>query len=108
VVECREDDGRMRELLAAVDDSDTAHAIACERAFLATLDGSCRTPIAGHARIEGGGLKFDGIILAADGREFYEASQSGSLEDAVEIGRAAGHEIRRRAPAAFLERLGIA
>jgi hydroxymethylbilane synthase len=106
-VECREDDRRMRDLLAAIDHRATAQAIACERAFLAALNGSCRTPIAGHARVEDGRIRFDGILLSGDGREFYEAGQSGAAEDAAAIGRAAGEEIRGHAPASFLRRLGI-
>jgi hydroxymethylbilane synthase len=106
-VECREDDRRMRDLLAAIDHRATAQAIACERAFLAALNGSCRTPIAGHARVEDGRIRFDGILLSGDGREFYEAGQSGAAEDAAAIGRAAGEEIRGHAPTSFLKRLGI-
>ena len=97
----------MRELLAAIDHRDTSAALACERAFLAALDGSCKTPVAGYARIEGGELHFDGVILSEDGRESYAASGSGSPEDAARIGVAAGREVRGRAPAAFLKRLGI-
>ncbi len=52
-IEAREDDARTRELLAKIDHADTSVALACERAFLAVLDGSCRTPIAGHAVLDG-------------------------------------------------------
>jgi hydroxymethylbilane synthase len=106
-VECRADDRRMRGLLAAIDHRETTQAVACERAFLAALDGSCHTPVAGHAHIEDGLLRFHGILLSEDGGEFYEAGQSGAAENAEAIGQAAGKEIRRRAPASFLERLGI-
>jgi hydroxymethylbilane synthase len=106
-VECRVDDARTRGLLAKIDHRDTSLALACERAFLAALDGSCKTPIAGYARIEGDVLRFDGVILAEDGRESYGASGSGSPSDAIAIGTTAGKDIRRRAPAAFLKRLGI-
>jgi len=106
-VECRAADARMRDLIAAVDHEATAQAVACERAFLAALDGSCRTPIAGHARIEAGSLRFDGILLSEDGQESYSASGSGAPEDAVSIGRVVGEEIRGAAPADFLKRLGI-
>jgi hydroxymethylbilane synthase len=105
--ECRADDHRMRDLLAAIDHRETAQAIACERAFLAALNGSCRTPIAGHARVEDGRIRFDGMLLSGDGREFYEAGESGAAEDAAAIGRAAGEEIRGHAPESFLKRLGI-
>jgi hydroxymethylbilane synthase len=107
-VECRADDARMCELLAAIDDAPTAHAIRCERAFLAALDGSCRTPIAGHASLAGETLSFRGIVLAADGSESYEAEGSGAAANAAAVGRAAGDDIRRRASAAFLRKLGIA
>ena len=68
-IECRADDQNTRDLLAAIDDRATAAALACERAFLAALDGSCRTPIAGYARIEGGRLVFDGLLLSEDGTQ---------------------------------------
>jgi len=106
-VECRADDTRMHDLLGAIDDAPTSHAIRCERAFLAALDGSCRTPIAGYATVEGGRLSFKGIILAADGSESYEAEGSGTASEAAATGREAGVDIRRRAPEAFLQKLGI-
>jgi hydroxymethylbilane synthase len=107
-VECRADDTRIHDVLGAIDHRETSLALACERAFLAALDGSCKTPIAGYARIETGLLlRFDGMVLSEDGRESYEASRSGDPADAAEIGREAGKDIRRKAPAAFLRRLGI-
>jgi hydroxymethylbilane synthase len=106
-VECRAGDSRMRDLLAAIDHPDTSSAIVCERAFLATLDGSCRSPIAGHARMEEGRLRFDGALLAEDGSEVHESHVAGAPADADMIGRAAANEILRRAPAALLQRLGI-
>jgi hydroxymethylbilane synthase len=107
-VECRADDRRARDLLAPIDHRDTALAVLCEREFLAVLDGSCRTPIAGFAEVRSGELRFEGTLLSPDGRECYKARISGAAVDAVEIGRAAGHDIRRRAPANFLQWLGIA
>lgn len=106
-IECREDDFRMRERLALIDHRDTAAALACERAFLGALDGSCKTPVGGYARIEDGVLRFNGAILSADGRESYEAFGSGDPADAAGIGEAAGRDVRTRAPAEFLKRLEI-
>ena len=57
-IETRADDDATRALVAKIDDADTATALAAERAFLAVLDGSCRTPIAGHARIDSGIVRF--------------------------------------------------
>ena len=64
-------------LLAKIDHADTSVALACERAFLAVLDGSCRTPIAGHAVLDGDAISFRGMILRPDGSEAFETSRAG-------------------------------
>jgi hydroxymethylbilane synthase len=92
-IECSEADTLMRDSLAAIDHRETSAALACERAFLAALDGSCKTPVAGYAQIESGVLRFGGLILSTDGQESYAASGSGDLGDAAKIGEAAGREI---------------
>jgi hydroxymethylbilane synthase len=97
VIEAREDDARTRALLAVIDDPDTAAALAAERAFLAVLDGTCRTPIAGHARIVAGEVQFRGMILKPDGSESFEATRSGARADAAALGADAGHELKGRA-----------
>jgi hydroxymethylbilane synthase len=96
-IETRADDARTRELLAAVNHADTATALACERAFLAVLDGSCRTPIAGHAGITSGRIRFRGMVVKPDGSEAFEASREGDVRDAEELGRDAGAELKKRA-----------
>ena len=101
-IECREADSRMLDLLAEIDHRPSSRALACERAFLASLDGSCKTPIAGYARLEGLLLRIDGVVLSEDGGESYEASASGDPGNAVEIGEEGGKEIRRKAPSTFL------
>jgi hydroxymethylbilane synthase len=100
-IEARTDDARTRELLAKIDHAETSIALACERAFLAVLDGSCRTPIAGHAMIDGDGVSFRGMILRPDGNETFETSRAGNRRDAVALGADAGAELKRRAPADF-------
>jgi len=100
-IEARIDDARTRDLLAKIDHADTSVALACERAFLAVLDGSCRTPIAGHATLQGDNLRFRGMILRPDGSEAFETSRSGSRKDAVALGADAGAELKARAPADF-------
>ena len=100
-IEARTDDARMRALLSEIDHADTSVALACERAFLAMLDGSCRTPIAGHATLQGDTLSFRGMILRPDGSEAFETSRSGSRKDAVALGADAGAELKARAPADF-------
>jgi hydroxymethylbilane synthase len=66
-VEMRSDDEKTRMLLAAVNHGSSATAVACERAFLAALDGSCRTPLAGHATLKDGRISFRGHALTLDG-----------------------------------------
>ncbi len=95
-IEARADDDRVGELLAPINDPATLTCIEAERAFLAALDGSCRTPIGGLAQIVGDRLGFDGIIVTPDGREFHRTERSGSLADAEAMGRDAGEELRRR------------
>jgi hydroxymethylbilane synthase len=102
-IETRVDDTRTRELVAAINDDKTAVALTCERAFLAVLDGSCRTPIAGHARLAGDALHLRGLIVKPDGRESFETERRGSACDAAALGEDAGRELRGRAGADFFE-----
>ncbi len=104
-IETRADDAKTRALVAAIDDADTATALAAERAFLAVLDGSCRTPIAGHARVDGGTVRFRGIIVKPDGSEAFEVLREGRRNAAAELGADAGRELRDRAGADFFVRV---
>jgi hydroxymethylbilane synthase len=100
-IETRADDSRTRALVAAIDDADTATALAAERAFLAVLDGTCRTPIAGHAQVSGGTLRFRGLIAKVDGSEALEVSREGRHADAAALGADAGRELKGRAGPGF-------
>ena len=93
----------MREALAPILDGPTGQALAAERAFLTVLDGSCRTPIAGHARLVGGELEIRGLVLRPDGSESLEVVRRGSPDDAAALGREAGLELRARMPPDFLK-----
>ena len=102
-IESRIDDARMNELLAAVNDAPTFDAVSCERAFLAALDGSCRTPIAGYAICEGDHLRFFGMILTPDGRQVHTTTIEGHRRDAEALGINAGQAIRAEAGSTFFE-----
>lgn len=95
-IEIRDDDARLRDMLAPVNDEATEIAVACERAFLAALDGSCRTPIAGHAIVREDRLEFRGEALTLDGRMTFAAERSGPIADAARLGRDAGEEVKAR------------
>jgi hydroxymethylbilane synthase len=103
-IETRDDDTKTRALVEAINDADTATALAIERAFLAVLDGSCRTPIAGHARVIDGVVRFRGLIAKTDGSEALEVSREGARADAVALGTDAGRELKARAGPGFFER----
>lgn len=102
-IESRIGDDRISGLLSAIDDRTTHAAVACERAFLATLDGSCRTPIAGYATVEGDHIRFRGMILTPDGSRFHEIETSGPASDAASLGADAGEAIRAKAGAGFFD-----
>lgn len=104
-IETRTGDARTRALLAPLNHEDTATALAAERAFLAVLEGSCRTPIAGHATIADETIRFRGMILRPDGSEVYETSRVGKRQDAARLGADAGRELKARAPADFFGQL---
>ncbi|MEX0852724.1 MAG: hydroxymethylbilane synthase [Bauldia sp.] len=95
-IAARADDRRTIERLMAIDDRDTSIGLATERAFLAALGGSCRTPIGGLATVVGSRIAFHGIIVTPDGRSSHEVRRAGAVEDAEAIGTEAGAELRRR------------
>ncbi len=102
-IESRIGDARTDRMLAAIHHRDTGFALDCERAFLAGLDGSCRTPIAGHATIDGDRLSFRGMILTPDGAQAHEVADDGAAADALEIGARAASEVRARAGTRFFD-----
>jgi hydroxymethylbilane synthase len=96
-LETRDDDAVTRMRVNAINDVNTLIAVSAERAFLAVLDGSCRTPIAGHARITGETMQFRGLILKPDGSKVFETTRSGAVHDAVTLAYDAGQELKDRA-----------
>ena len=101
-IERRADDHRAAEMLEAISDETTVSRLAAERAFLEALDGSCQTPIAGLADIDGSSLKLRGEILRTDGSEAVDGGESGPVEDGPEMGRALAAELLSRAGPGFL------
>jgi len=99
-VTVRADDTELRELLAAIEDPEARAVSGAERALLAALDGSCRTPIGGHARLlPGGRLRLTGLVARADGSFLLKRTEEGAAADAVRIGDALGQALRRDSPA---------
>jgi hydroxymethylbilane synthase len=102
-IECRASDAGVRALLAAIDDPASSACLRAERALLAALDGSCHTPIAGHAELDRGRLSLRALIARPDGSACLHAAQSGALAEGEALGRAAGRELKARAGPGFFD-----
>jgi hydroxymethylbilane synthase len=100
-VERRVDDARVAAMLAAVHDRETGLRLAAERAFLLRLDGSCQTPIAGLAVVEGDQLWLRGEILRPDGSASVVGARRGPVDEGAAIGRALAEELLERAGPGF-------
>ncbi len=102
-IETRIGDQRIGELLKPLNDADTHTALETERAFLAALDGSCRTPLAGHAVISGDQIFFHGMILSPDGRTVYEKRGECASSDGIALGTSLAEALRLQAGEDFFE-----
>lgn len=101
-IEIRDSDSRTLSAVKTLNDRNAEIALACERAFQLALDGSCRTPIAGLATLNGDRLAFRGEVLAPDGRDFVETSfecvlSDNAVAEAADAGREAGLALKPRA-----------
>lgn len=102
-IERRQDDARARAMLEAIHDLPTGQRLAAERAYLAALDGSCETPIAGLALLEGDTVWLRGEILRPDGSECLAAEGRAPLADAAELGEDIARQLLARAPRGFFD-----
>lgn len=105
-IERRESDARAADMLAAIHDPETGLRLAAERAFLAGLDGSCQTPIAGLAELEGGTLRLRGEILRLDGSEVIFDDVTVPVQDGAAAGLDMARRMRARAGDGFFEGWG--
>lgn len=98
-VTVRESDEELQEMLSGIEDKDAKSVSTAERALLAHLDGSCRTPIGGHARLLGNGhLHLTGLVARADGSYLLKRDITGPAADAARIGTELGARLRADAP----------
>ena len=101
-IECRDSDSKVRDWLGAIDHAATATAVRAEHAMLAILDGSCRTPIAGHATLSADGtLHLRGQIARPDGSQVIATERKGPAREAQHLGRDAGLELKTRGGPGF-------
>ena len=102
-IEWREADKKTADILKKIHHEETAQQINAERAFLAELDGSCQTPIAGLATIEGSSLKLTGQVLRTDGSDSISETASSNIEDGPELGRELAQKILAQAGPNFFD-----
>jgi hydroxymethylbilane synthase len=98
----RSDDAPMAQLVAALNHAPTHSAITAERAMLAVLDGSCRTPVGALSRLDGGTLVLKGQILSLDGKTAFDSAASGT--DPIALGRQVGDDLIAQAGTEWLAR----
>jgi hydroxymethylbilane synthase len=101
VIERRITDTRAQTMLAAIHDTDTGTRVAAERAFLAQLDGSCETPIAALAELNGDQMRLRGEILSPDGTASYASEITGPAADAPQLGKKLAQELLTQAGPGF-------
>ena len=102
-IERRGGDSRAAELLEALHHKETGFRVSAERAFLEELDGSCQTPIAGYAELDGGDVRLRGQILRTDGSEAFSADLTGAIEDGVDMGRTMARRLLAKAGDGFFD-----
>jgi hydroxymethylbilane synthase len=102
-IERRLDDNQTAQMLAAIHHTPTGQRLAAERAFLAALDGSCETPIAGLAELEGDQIYLRGEVLRPDGSDVIRKEGRAPIADGAALGERIAKEILAEAPADFFE-----
>lgn len=104
-ITCRASDETAHRLLGPLNHPETFSRVACERALLKVLDGSCRTPIAALAEISGAQLWLRGLIASSNGDAVQKIECFGQIKDAESLGREGGEELKRRASPQLLKSL---
>lgn len=102
-IEVRAEDADTTALIAHINHQPSALCVETERAFLGRLDGSCRTPIAGLAVLEGARVYFRGMILKPDGSEAHATERRGAPQEAVKLAVEAAEELLAKAGPDFLK-----
>ncbi|MEO0637035.1 MAG: hydroxymethylbilane synthase [Pseudomonadota bacterium] len=103
-IERREADEAMRSFLSPLNHEPTTIALKCERAFLARLDGSCRTPMAAHAQAVDGRVALSATILGADGKDRMDADGEADADDATKLGQQVADQLLAKGARAILDR----
>jgi hydroxymethylbilane synthase len=104
-IECRSDDADTRRRLELLEHATTRIAIDAERAFSARLGGSCQSPIAAHARVDGGRVVLDGLVAEPDGSRLLRDTLEGTADQSAALGGRLAERVLAAGADALLERL---
>ncbi|WP_412552179.1 hydroxymethylbilane synthase [Shimia sp. MIT1388] len=102
-IERRADDMTTAALLEAIHHGPTGQRLSAERAFMAALDGSCETPIAGLAELDGNTIRLRGEVLRPDGSESLRDDQTAPVEDGAALGESMAKYLLERGGAGFFD-----
>jgi hydroxymethylbilane synthase len=106
-IECRRDDARLRELLVPLEHTPTRMRLDAERAFAARLGGSCQSPIAAYAELDGTEVTLRGLVGAPDGSQVFEDRISGPAREAASLGIRLAVRLMEAGAAALLAELAV-
>jgi hydroxymethylbilane synthase len=104
-IECREQDPRVNDLIAPLDDAITHACVDAERAMNARLEGGCQVPIAGHAILESDHIWLRGLVGQPDGSQVIRAETRGIHSEAATLGTQLGEELLSRGAGDILREL---
>jgi hydroxymethylbilane synthase len=104
-IECRENDQRTLDYVRALDDATAQVCIEAERAFSHRLEGSCQSPIAGYAELNGDTIRVQGLVASIDGTQVFRDTVMGQSKDAATLGRALADRMLYAGAAALLREL---
>lgn len=102
-IERRNEDFRAADMLSAIHDKTTGERLAAERSFLLELDGSCETPIAGLAELDGNTLRLRGEVLRPDGSEAIDDEMTGAIIDGANMGKEMARKLLSQAGPGFFD-----
>ncbi len=102
-IECRKSNSKICELIDRVNHKETYACVQAERAFLAVLDGSCRTPIGGLATLDGSIFTITGLVIRPDGSEAIYRKRQGDFGNSMEIARAVAADLKSAAGPGFFK-----
>jgi hydroxymethylbilane synthase len=104
-IECRRSDARTVSFLQALEDPATRVCMDAERAFAARLGGSCQSPIAAYAELDGRRIRLRGLVAEPDGSRLLRDELSSSAENPAAIGRQLADRVLAAGAGPLLERL---